>query len=131
MIYFSFNGKCSTEFDILVEESNHYTKAEKRIEFIEVPGRTGDLIIYDNSRKNITIEITCSMDITNKQAQINEIDKWLNAHSGYKELIFYGEDGIQKAKFQAVFIGELVLPDTHISYSDFTLEFSAYEVVDK
>lgn len=124
VISFIFNDISSDDFGILVEESNHNIKQAKRIEFITVPGRTGDLIIYDNSRQNVELKLVCSMDITkNKADLLEEMDEWLNGSDGYKYLVF--NNG---RVFKAVFTGELYLPDTHFTYTDFELTFSAYEV---
>lgn len=124
MLSFTFNGITSDSFNILIEESNIYTKAKKRIEFIEVPGRTGDLIVYDNSRENITIVLNCHIEVEliDKPKLLNDLDNWLNGHEGYKELIF--NNGIS---YKAVFIGELNLPTTESFYTDFELEFSCYQ----
>lgn len=126
MITFTFNGVSSETFNILVLESNHNTKPSKRIEFIEVPGRTGDLIIYDNSRENLEINIQCHIELDakqNKRILLDDLDAWLNGEDGYRDLIFNNGK-----TFKAVFIGELYLPDTDFFYTDFELKFSAYEV---
>ena len=124
MLSFTFNGISSESFNILIEDSNIYSKGKKRIEFIQVPGRTGDLIIYDNSRKNITIELECSIevDLKDKPQLLKDLDDWLNGPEGYKDLIF--NNGI---KYKGVFIGELNLPTTESFYTDFKLEFSCYQ----
>lgn len=124
MISFVFNNMSSDDFEILVEESNHNIKQAKRVEFITVPGRTGDLIIYDNSRQNVELKLICSMDITKDKALLlEEMDEWLNGSEGYQYLVFNNGRA-----FKAVFTGELYLPDTHFTYTDFELTFSAYEV---
>lgn len=124
MLAFTFNGVSSEEFGIIIEDSNIYTKARKRIEFIEVPGRTGDLIIYDNSRSNINLVLTCHIEVelADKPNLLAQLDEWLNGHEGYKDLIF--NNGI---KHKAVFTGELNLPTTESFYTDFELEFSCYQ----
>lgn len=127
MITFTFNGISSEIFNILVLESNHNTKPSKRIEFIEVPGRTGNLMIYDNSRENLEINIQCHVELDgnqNKGALLDDLDTWLNGEDGYLDLIFNNGKA-----FKAVFIGELYLPDTDFFYTDFELKFSAYEVI--
>ena len=124
MISFRFNDRNSDDFGILIEESNHRSKAKKNIEFISIPGRTGDLIVCDGSRENLTITLSCHMEFdNNKIYMLDLLDEWLNAEDGYKVLEF--NDGM---KFNAVFIGELSLPDDSFWYSDFELQFSAYEI---
>ena len=125
MISFEFNGLNSEDFGILVEESNHNTKPPKKMEFIEVPGRTGLLIIDEGCHGNITIEILCHKEFEKYEEKIdflNALDKWLNEPIGYKELKF--NNG---RKFKAVLNSEIYLPDTDFFYTDFTLSFNAYE----
>lgn len=124
MLSFTFNGISSEIFGILIEDSNIYTKGQRKIEFIEVPGRTGDLVIYDNSRKNITLVLSCHIEVelSKKPMLLDHLDKWLNGHTGYKDLIF--NNGI---KYKAIFTGELTLPTTENFYTDFELEFSCYQ----
>ena len=85
MLAFTFNGVSSEDFGIIIEDSNIYTKARKKIEFIEVPGRTGDLIIYDNSRSNINLVLTCHIEVelADKPNLLTQLDEWLNGHEGY------------------------------------------------
>lgn len=124
MLSFTFNGTNSRDFGIIIEESNIYTKGQKRIEFIEVPGRTGNLIVYDNSRRNIELSLLCTIEveITDKKLLLEAMDEWLNNHEGYKDLVF--SNGIA---YKAVFTGELTLPTTDNFYTDFELIFSAYQ----
>ena len=124
MLNFTFNGISSNSFNILIEDTNIYSKGKKRIEFIQVPGRTGDLLVYDNSRENIKIFLDCSIqvELEDKPQLLNRLDNWLNGHEGYKELVF--SNGI---KYKAIFIGELNLPTTESFITDFTLEFSCYQ----
>lgn len=127
MIHFTFNGKCSKDFGILIEESNHNTKPPRRIEIIEVPGRTGNLIIDEGCRSNIDIVIVCHIEFDDGEQKIdtlNALDEWLNGEAGYKELKF--NNG---RKFKAIFTGELYLPDTDFFYTDFELTFNAYEEI--
>ena len=42
---FTFNGISSREFNIKIKESNHLSIPKKKIEFVEVQGRTDNLII--------------------------------------------------------------------------------------
>lgn len=124
MLSFTFNGVSSENFNILIEEHNGYTKGKKRVEFIQIPGRTGDLILYDNSRENIELVLKCNIivELTDKVNLLNQLDNWLNDGEGYKDLIF--SNGLS---FKAVFIGELSLPTTENFYTDFELKFSAYQ----
>ena len=51
-MHFTFNGVNSQQYGLKVKQSNHLTRPAKKIESIEIPGRTGNLIIDDGSKKN-------------------------------------------------------------------------------
>lgn len=124
-MYFSFDGKTSEEFGILVEDHDFWKLPKRRIEFIQVPGRTGDLIIDDGSRENFTVIFQCHIEIEpeDKTMLLYELDEWLNGPKGYRDLIIFIDDEYQKS-LDAVFVGEITLPNTEYFYSDFELEFN-------
>ena len=59
---FTINNKTNKDFNFKVKSSNHLTKSSKKLEFISIPGRTGDLIIDDNSRENFNLIIEGYID---------------------------------------------------------------------
>ena len=125
---FTFNGVSSRNFNLKVKKSNHLSKAKKRIELIEIPGRTGDLIISDGSRENLNLEIVVYLDARNFSTKeyANRIDDWLNGHEGYKPIVF--DDGV---KLDAVFIGQIDFENIVKNFEEVVLLFSAkpYEEV--
>lgn len=124
-MYFGFNGKTSEEFGILVEDHDFWKLPKKRLEFVQVPGRTGDLIIDDGSRENFTVTFQCHVEVDSedKATLLEELDEWLNGPTGYKELTIF-IDGEQRKDLNAIFVGEISLPNTDYFYSDFELEFN-------
>ena len=124
-MYFSFNGITSEEFNILVEDHDSWKLPKKRLEFIQVPGRTGDLIIDDGSRENFTVIFQCHVEVDSedKTSLLTELDEWLNGPTGYQELLIF-IDGQPRKSLNAIFVGELSLPNTDYFYSDFELEFN-------
>ena len=54
---FTINSKTNKDFNFKVKSSNHLLRPRKRLEFISIPGRTGDLILEDNSRENFNLII--------------------------------------------------------------------------
>lgn len=119
---FTFNGISSRKFNLKVKKSNHLSKAKKRIELIEIPGRTGDLIVSDGSRENLNLEIVVYLDARdlNTKEYSDRIDEWLNGHEGYKKLIF--DDG---TILDAIFIGQIDFENIVKNFEEIVLLFSA------
>lgn len=108
-----------------VKKSNHLDKSKKRREFIEVPGRTGDLIIEDGSFENLNITLECYIDIPDDKSVkeiSDELDNWLNDPVGYQSLIF--NDG---CSYKAVCISEISFESNFKKTQDINLMFSAYK----
>lgn len=124
-MFFSFDNRTSDGFGILVEDHDSWKVPKRRLEFIQVPGRTGDLIIDDGSRENFTIIFKCHVEVESKDkaSLLDELDSWLNGSTEYKDLIIY-IDGQPRKTFKAIFTGEISLPNTDYFYSDFELEFN-------
>ena len=96
---FIYNKKQSDELDIIVISTNHLDRFKKRKEFVQVPGRTGDLVIDDGSYDNLNLEITCIIeDQSNISDKLKYIEKWLETND-YSLLEF--SDG---SKFNALFV---------------------------
>ena len=119
---FTFNGVSSRNFNLKVKKSNHLSKAKKRIELIEIPGRTGDLIVSDGSRENLNLEIVVYLDARdlNTKEYSDRIDEWLNGHEGYKPIVF--DDGTE---LDAVFIGQIDFENIVKNFEEIVLLFSA------
>lgn len=125
---FIMNNKTNRDFNFKVKTSNHLTKSKKKLEFIDIPGRTGALIIDEGARENFTLIIQGYLDarISNLKKVCDELDIWLNGTTGYQTMTF--DDG---TILQVVFIGE-INPDYIIkNFGELTLEFSAYREVEK
>lgn len=122
-IDFTFNGTKPSY--LKVKKSNHLDKSKKRREFIEVPGRTGDLIIEDGSCENLKITLECYIDILDDKSVkeiSDEFDDWLNKPIGYQKLIF--NDG---CVYRAVCISEISFESNFKKIQDINLMFSAYK----
>lgn len=125
---FTMNNKTNRDLNFTVKTSNHLTKSKKKLEFIDIPGRTGALIIDEGARENFTLIIQGYLDarISNLKKVCDELDIWLNGTTGYQTMTF--DDG---TILQVVFIGE-INPDYIIkNFGELTLEFSAYREVEK
>ena len=123
---FTINSKTNKDFNFKVKSSNHLLRPRKRLEFISIPGRTGDLIIDDNSRENFNLVIEGYIDgrKSNLKTLTEQLDLWLNSSKGYQSITF--DDG---TVLKAVLISEIDINEVVKNFGELTLEFSAYREV--
>ena len=124
---FTINSKTNKDFNFKVKSSNHLLRPRKRLEFISIPGRTGDLILDDNSRENFNLVIEGYIDgrKSNLKTLTEQLDLWLNSSKGYQSIAF--DDG---TVLKAVLISEIDINEVVKNFGELTLEFSAYKEVD-
>jgi phage-related protein len=124
---FTINSKTNKDFNFKVKSSNHLLRPRKRLEFISIPGRTGDLILDDNSRENFNLVIEGYIDgrKSNLKTLTEQLDLWLNSSRGYQSITF--DDG---TVLKAVLISEIDINEVVKNFGELTLEFSAYREVD-
>ena len=123
---FTINNKTNKDFNFKVKSSNHLLRPKKRLEFISIPGRTGDLILDDNSRENFNLVIEGYIDgrKSSLKTLTEQLDLWLNSTTGYQNITF--DDGIV---LKAVLISEINVNEVVKNFGELTLEFSAYREV--
>ena len=123
---FTINNKTNKDFNFKVKSSNHLLRPRKRLEFISIPGRTGDLILDDNSRENFNLVIEGYIDgrKSNLKTLTEQLDLWLNSSKGYQSITF--DDG---TVLKAVLISEIDINEVVKNFGELTLEFSAYREV--
>ena len=127
-MYFIFNGVDSRKFGLKVKSSNHLSRPAKKIESIEIPGRTGNLIIDDGSKKNQQIEIFCYADCrSNNNIHIlsKKIGEWLQDPIGYQTLRMY--DG---TKFKAICTNQVDINELIDNFAEVSIRFDATEVTE-
>ena len=124
---FTINNKTNKDFNFKVKSSNHLLRSKKRLEFISVPGRTGDLILDEGARENFNLIIEGYIDArkTNLKTLCDSLDNWLNSTTGYQTIAF--DDG---TALKAVLISEINLTEVVKNFGELSLEFSAYKEVD-
>ena len=124
---FTINNKTNKDFNFKVKASNHLIKPKKKIEFISVPGRTGELIIDEGARENFNLVIEGYIDAreSNLKTLCDNLDNWLNSTTGYQTITF--DDG---TILKAVLISEIDPNEIVKNFSELSLEFSAYKEVD-
>ena len=120
---FTFNGVNSKDFNIKIKQSNHLSIPRKKIEFIEVQGRTDNLIIDEGCREMLDIEIEAYIDCReeNTYSYALRLDNWLNGSIGYQDLIF--DDG---ASLKAIFVGQIDFEEVVKNFNEIFLHFKAY-----
>ena len=123
---FTINNKTNKNFNFKVKSSNHLLRPKKRLEFISIPGRTGDLILDDNSRENFNLVIEGYIDgrKSSLKTLTEQLDSWLNSTAGYQNITF--DDG---TVLKAVLISEIDINEIVKNFGELTLEFSAYKEV--
>lgn len=124
---FTFNGVSSRDFNIKVKQSNHLSIPRKKLEFIEVQGRTDNLIIDEGCREMLDIQLECFIDCRNENTRQYAIglDNWLNSSAGYKELKF--DDG---TILKAIFVGQIDFNEIVKNFNEIILQFKAYREED-
>ncbi len=98
--YFTFNGKSSLDFGIYVTGRYPYNTAEKDYTTVSVPGRNGDLFIFNNY-KNVALSYPAII-MPSEDYRQNTIDirNWLMAKDGYLQLEdTYNPDEIRLATY--------------------------------
>ena len=124
---FTFNSKSSRDFNIKIKKSNHLSIPRKKIEFVEVQGRTDNLIIDEGSREMLDIEIEAYIDCRedNTYSYALRLDEWLNSSNGYQDLIF--DDGVE---LKAIFVGQIDFNSITKNFEEILLQFKAYRESD-
>lgn len=124
---FTINNKTNKDFNFKVKSSNHLLRPKKKLEFISIPGRTGDLILDEGARENFTLIIEGYIDAreTNLKTLCDSLDNWLNSTTGYQTITF--DDG---TILKAVLISEIDAVEVVKNFGELSLEFSAYKEVD-
>ena len=124
---FTFNGVSSRDFNIKVKQSNHLSIPRKKLEFIEVQGRTDNLVVDEGCREMLDIQLECFIDCRSENTKQYAIglDNWLNSSAGYKELKF--DDG---TILKAIFVGQIDFNEIVKNFNEIILQFKAYREED-
>ena len=124
---FTFNGVSSRDFNIKVKQSDHLSIPRKKLEFIEVQGRTDNLIIDEGCREMLDIQLECFIDCRDESTKeySMRLDSWLNGSSGYQNLIF--DDG---TTLKAIFVGQIDFNEIVKNFNEIILQFKAYREED-
>ena len=124
---FTFNNANSRDFNIKIKKSNHLSIPRKKLEFVEVQGRTDNLIIDEGAREMLDIEIEAFIDCRDldTKAYALRLDNWLNNTNGYTDLVF--DDN---TTLKAIFVGQIDFNEIIENFNEILLQFKAYRKCD-
>ena len=116
----TYNGKDFADFNVYIDGSKSFGSPEKDYEIIEIPGRNGDLSIYNNRFKDIEIAVPCYIK-QNFIENYRNLMQYLNGVTGYQRFEISKEPDHYR---KALFLGA-VEPSTgqFVKSGRFTLNF--------
>lgn len=116
----TFNGKDLREFGVHVSGENTFSAPERDVEFISIPGRSGDLI-QDNGRfLNQTISYTCGIT-DDFDGNFTALKAWLQQDAVYHRITdSYHPDEFRLAAYLAAIQPEM---EQYNASGKFALEF--------
>ena len=122
-MYFTFNNANSKDFNIKIKKSNHLSIPKKKLEFIEVQGRTDNLIIDEGCREMLDLEVEAYIDCRDLDTKTYalRLDNWLNNTNGYANLVFN-----DNTTLKAIFVGQIDFNEIVKNFNEILLQFKAY-----
>ena len=124
---FTYGAISSTSFNFIIVSNDNLNGFENDFELVEIPGRTGDLIIDNQRKKNKEINIEAYADIEEfGEASLvsKAIKKWLQGEVKYKPLIFSNDS----VKYEAIVLGNVEIVEEIENLLNIKFKFSCKEV---
>ena len=120
MSFFTYNGKNSKDFNILIDRAGVFYAAERDYETVEIPGRNGELTLDNGRYKNVGVTYSCSIGRSFRY-NMDFFLQWLMAQKGYHRL----EDSLQPEHYRLARVASAPEPDTFAHYigGKFNIEF--------
>lgn len=117
----TFNGVSFADYGTFYDSSQIFITPEKQTEFFEIPGRSGDLSIFQNRYANVSIPYNCFIR-KNFIENYSNLMNYLLSQDGYGRLENTREADIYR---MAQFVSE-TQPSTgaFLKYGSFTLTFN-------
>lgn len=97
---FFFGGVSSCSMGIWITKAIEIPAAAIRQNKISIPGRSGDLIIYDGGYDNVSFSVECCVRNEAHRtaaAALEDVKRWINGKTGYQRFELPGEDGYRMA----------------------------------
>ena len=124
---FTYGAISSTSFNFIIVSNDNLNGFENDFELVEIPGRTGNLIIDNQRKKNKEINIEAYADIE-EFGDVNlvskAIKKWLQGEVKYKPLIFSND----YVKYEAIVLGNVEIVEEIENLLNIKFKFSCKEV---
>lgn len=121
--YFTFGGTSSASFNFIIMENDNLSGFENDFELISVPGRTGDLIVNNNRKKNKEINISAYVDLEglgDAKTVARNINNWLTGSVSYRPLIFSDD----LVKYEAIVIGKVDIKEVIEGLLEISFKFN-------
>ena len=126
--HFVYGGTSSASFNFIIVENDHLNGFENDFELIEIPGRSGDLLINNNRKKNKEINIEAYADIEDlgdAHTVAKNIKQWLQGEVKYKTLTFSNDS----TEYEAIVKGAIEIVEEMEGLLNINFKFSCKEVV--
>lgn len=102
--YFTFNGESSADYGLFINGRGTYDSPRPDLDFVQIPGRSGDLI-YDNKRfENIDVIYPACFTLDNFRRNFKAVQEWLLSSKGYQRL----EDSYNPEYFRMATVAEAI-----------------------
>ena len=83
---FTFDNKSSADFGLFINGRGVFDSPEPDLEYVSIPGRSGDLI-YDNKRfNNIEVTYPACFTMSNFKSNFKDLQAFMLKHKGYFRL---------------------------------------------
>ena len=126
--YFVYGGTSSASFNFIITENDHLNSFENDFELIEIPGRSGDLVIDNKRKKNKEINIEAYADIEglgDAHTVAKNIKQWLQGEVKYKTLSFSND----LTEYEAIVKGPIEIVEEVEGLLNINFKFSCKEVI--
>ena len=126
--YFVYGGTSSASFNFMIVENDNLNGFENDFELIEIPGRSGDLLINNNRKKNKEINIEAYVDLDglgDAKTVAKNIKQWLQGEVKYKDLTFSND----LTEYKAIVKGPIEIVEEMEGLLNINFKFSCKEVV--
>ena len=126
--YFVYGGTSSASFNFIITGNDNLNSFENDFELIEIPGRSGDLVIDNKRKKNKEINIEAYADIEelgNAKTVVKNIKQWLQGEVKYKTLTFSND----LIEYEAIVKGPIEIVEDVEGLLNISFKFICKEVV--
>ena len=112
----------------MIVENDNLNGFENDFELIEIPGRSGDLLINNNRKKNKEINIEAYVDLDglgDAKTVSKNIKQWLQGEVKYKDLTFSND----LTEYKAIVKGPIEIVEEMEGLLNINFKFSCKEVI--